>query len=404
MDNHPIPQDVTGFQFKLIGDMTIKQFAYLAGGIVVAYVFFVLPLYSLIKLPLVFGSTCLGIALAFIPLEGRPLDLMLFNYLRALFTPNIYLFQKKGWSFDFPLLHKKNLGKRAKNLPSVSSKKKLKVFLQALHQKEQTKLDEKEMTFLASVSAIFNGKTLPTPSPQLSTFEELNPKPIFTENNEADKQIEQDEKIKKALEEETILIKKELDEAKIQEQKKPGAVSAEELHQKILNLEKQLNETLAQKDMFEKELLTLKQKINSQNPKSLSQNRPQPQLQVTPNVRKVSQDMGKKVGLPIMPEAPNIIAGIVKDSRGNVLPNILIEVKDSEGNPVRAFKTSGLGQFISSTPLVNGTYTLEFEDPKETNKFDLISITATGELLSPLEVISTDEREELRKMLFSKSN
>ncbi|EKD47460.1 MAG: hypothetical protein ACD_66C00049G0001, partial [uncultured bacterium] len=28
MEQHPVPQNVTGFQFKLIGDITLKQFAY----------------------------------------------------------------------------------------------------------------------------------------------------------------------------------------------------------------------------------------------------------------------------------------------------------------------------------------------------------------------------------------
>jgi len=83
------------------------------------------------------------------------------------------------------------------------------------------------------------------------------------------------------------------------------------------------------------------------------------------------------------------------------LPGILVEIKDEEGNPVRAFKTNGLGQFASATPVANGTYTIEFEDPKGSNKFDAISIIAKGEIMEPLEVISEDEREDLRKMLFS---
>ena len=41
MDAHPIPQNVTSFQFKLVGEMTLKQFLYLATGMVIAYIFFV---------------------------------------------------------------------------------------------------------------------------------------------------------------------------------------------------------------------------------------------------------------------------------------------------------------------------------------------------------------------------
>ncbi|HSD98919.1 MAG TPA: PrgI family protein, partial [Patescibacteria group bacterium] len=74
MDNHPIPQDVTGFQFRLIGDMTIKQFAYLTAGVVLAWICLSLPVLFFLKLPLVvfFGGT--GVIFAFIPIAGRPAD------------------------------------------------------------------------------------------------------------------------------------------------------------------------------------------------------------------------------------------------------------------------------------------------------------------------------------------
>jgi hypothetical protein len=71
MDNHPIPQDITGFEFKLIGDMTIKQFAYLAAGVVIAFVCYIFPLFTIIKIPLALCSAGVGAALAFLPLGGR---------------------------------------------------------------------------------------------------------------------------------------------------------------------------------------------------------------------------------------------------------------------------------------------------------------------------------------------
>jgi len=49
MDNHPIPQDITGFEFKLIGNMTLKQFAYVAGGAIIGLVFYALPILLLLK-------------------------------------------------------------------------------------------------------------------------------------------------------------------------------------------------------------------------------------------------------------------------------------------------------------------------------------------------------------------
>ena len=111
--------------------------------------------------------------------------------------------------------------------------------------------------------------------------------------------------------------------------------------------------------------------------------------------------MEKSIGLPIASQEPNLITGIVKDPRGNPLPNILVEVKDPEDNPVRAFKTNGLGQFAAATSLTNGKYIIAFEDPKGQNKFDTVEIEATGTPIMPLEIISVDPREELRRELFN---
>jgi len=91
----------------------------------------------------------------------------------------------------------------------------------------------------------------------------------------------------------------------------------------------------------------------------------------------------------------------VRDARGNVLPGILVEIKDKDGNPVRAFKTNGLGHFASATPVANGIYTIIFEDLKGKQDFEVVQIEAKGEIMLPLEIISHDAREALRKELFA---
>ena len=109
----------------------------------------------------------------------------------------------------------------------------------------------------------------------------------------------------------------------------------------------------------------------------------------------------KNAGLPHVSDTPNVIVGIVKDSRGNVLSGMLVEVKDKEGNPVRAFKTNQLGQFASATPLTPGIYSIELEDPKNQHTFDVIQILANNQILLPIEIVSRDAREDLRKELFN---
>ena len=167
-----------------------------------------------------------------------------------------------------------------------------------------------------------------------------------------------------------------------------------------MELERLLQDVQSQKQNLENQIIELRKKIEIKSQNVFTPSIAHPKAQ-TQTVRKVPKTLGKSLGLPLTADFPNLIAGIIKDPRDNPLPNILVEVKDKAGNPVRAFKTNVLGQFISATPLANGVYTISFEDPKAENKFDTIELAVTGEILMPIEVISLDTREELRRSLFN---
>ncbi|MCL5433149.1 MAG: PrgI family protein [Patescibacteria group bacterium] len=402
MENHPIPQDVTGFKFKLIGDMTVKQFAYLAVGCVLAFIFFKAPIYWFIKFPVSFLSAALGVSLAFLPIEGRPLDTMFGNFLRALFSPNQYVYQKLGGELFVPIVVQKIQGPVRQT--QTQSQEKLQMYLANIHQRPKEKHDEKEMMFFKSLTSMFSGGTgQPMVSPPSSGHPRIISADVEEKKEEKKIEVQKPENqnnLSETLQKEAALITKELEEAKKEEavQKEPEITA--NIHQKVLELEQQLNEVMTQRNQLEQQLLSLKKTIDTQQQKVFTPGVMQQRAE-TQNVRVIPKTMGKTVGAPITPDVPNLITGIVKDPRGNVLPGILIEVKDKDGNPVRAFKTNGLGQFASATPLLNGTYTVAFEDPKGKNKFDIVELVVSGEIISPLEVISSDEREELRKALFS---
>lgn len=283
MDNHPIPQDVTGFQFKLIGNMTVKQFAYLAVGVVLAWVFFQLPISFLIKFPLCTFFAVLGVGLAFFPISGRPMDLMIGNFIKALIRPTQFVYEKTGRDLYFST-------KPAFTTPLP--KDKLKAYIQSQNLVTSTPTPVQSMAQPVAQNTYIPPAPMPTQQPQPQAAVQINP----------------------------IAVR------------------------------------------------------------------------------------GRETGMPIAPDSPNLITGIVKDPRGNPLPNILIEVKDKEGNPVRAFKTNEVGRFASATPLINGVYTIELEDPKGQNKFEAKPINVTGQIITPIEAVSIDTREELRRSLFAKNN
>lgn len=397
MEGHPIPQDVTGFQFKLIGSMTVKQFAYLACGSIMAWIFLSLPLFALVKFPLVAFFFLLGFSLAFIPIEGRPMDLLFSYFIKALFTPNQYIYQKTGGQLIPPLAHV-SLQQTSKGVMPLP-KEKLQAFLKTVP-KSKNKLDQKEEVFFDSIFSLF-----PKPSSPQTQAQDTSAKIITVEEEQtsASEKIEPEEdekKRKEMLEKEALLIKQQLEQAKTQEEDQQTPALSSSVHERVITLEKQLNEVLTQRQQLEQQILSLQKKLNSHKQPLYTPTTAKGET--TASARKIPKEMGTKVGVPIVPDdVPNLITGVVKDPRGNVLPNILVEIKDKEGNPARAFKTNGLGQFASSTPLLNGVYTIIFEDLKGEHKFDAIELAANGGVLMPLEIRSSDAREELRKSLFS---
>ncbi|MCL4386846.1 PrgI family protein [Patescibacteria group bacterium] len=409
MENHPIPQDITGFQFKLIGNMTIKQFAYLAGGVVIGWVTFALPITGIIKFPFTFLFGLSGIALAFLPYEGRPLDVMIGNFFKALFNPTQFVYQKTGGVFYCPPVTARALQQASSQKTETSSLsgENLKKFLDALPKRPKNKLDEKEMVFFQSLAGFSQVSTTPANANPAyvesqafaNKVQEQQPENVTTEPNQNQEvsQVKEED-----LEQEEKHLKEELEKAKKEEGSEKNTANYEAAHKKVSELEKLLNDTISQKQDLESQILALHKKLTEEKKDTYRPSLATPEVkEQTKNVRLVPKEMGKKVGLPIASEFPNVIAGIIKDPRNNPLPNVLVEVKDSEGNPVRAFKTNALGQFASATPLTNGTYTIEFDDPKGQSKFDAIEFSASGEVILPIEVISIDSREELRKALFN---
>lgn len=403
MENHPIPQDITGFQFKLIGNMTVKQFAYLAGGAVLGWICYVLPISGLIKFPFAFIFVITGLSFAFLPVSGRPLDVMISHFIKALFNPTQFVYQRVGRPIYLPLpaIAAGAAAQSQVQTGSGLSGERLKAFLDSLPKRPKNKLDEKEMVFFQSLGNVSVPQPAVQPLPDFIPEHVMDKVPVQTPPEEIVPSENEPSTEEFALEKEAETLKAQLEEAKKQEQATAGTVSEGQAHQKVLELEQILQETIGQKQDLERQLLSLKKTFEASQKEVYRPSVAKMAKEETKNVRSIPKGMGKSVGLPSTPEFPNLISGIVKDPRANPLSNILVEIKDNGGSPVRAFKTNALGQFTSATPLTNGTYTIEFEDPKEEHKFDTVQFDAIGEVILPIEIISVDKREELRRSLFN---
>lgn len=86
---HPVPQNVMEVEFKLIGDLTIRQFTYLLvfGGLI--FLTLNLPLPVIFKYPLAIVEFFMGIGFAFLPVNDVPMDKWVANYIAAITKPRI---------------------------------------------------------------------------------------------------------------------------------------------------------------------------------------------------------------------------------------------------------------------------------------------------------------------------
>jgi len=479
MDQHPIPQNITGFEFKLIGDMTIKQFAYLAAGAIVTYIFFVSPLHPLLRFPMIIFTIILSVGLAFIPVEGRPLDRWISNFVRALFTPSQYLYHKKG---DIPeylkavtsppkvmpkVISAEETNKNAANRAHrTAAQQRLATLLQTTPPPTPAVVDEVEQDKLATINETFTQAPSPIvlpvtlaetpktaaplpiplvspaarePQPEKVTEEKLpqptptsGPPPLIMSlptqpapapapslpRQELSAPIGMDpafeEKLRKQreLEEENQKLKEELETIKkklLEPQSAKNTETPAHIMEEALAIESKLHDALSEKERLSSELTKLKTNTASQTQPATPPVTPsQPVMQTQERVKVIPAQMAKDAGMLGISTLPNIISGIVKDAHGDILPNIIIEIKDATSSPVRAFKTNKLGQFYGATPLASGKYTIELEDPRNTFVFDVIGVELTGAPFQPIQILAKDsvkekkvnEREELYQSLF----
>ena len=93
-EQHAVPQNIMDVEFKLIGDLTMRQFVYILVFAGLAYIFYlVVPhpfkyLFSTV-------SALLGIGLAFVPLQERGLDQWIMNFFHSVYSPTQRVWHKE---------------------------------------------------------------------------------------------------------------------------------------------------------------------------------------------------------------------------------------------------------------------------------------------------------------------
>jgi len=424
MEQHPVPQNVTTFQFRLIGDMTIKQFGYLAGGAIVGYICYKLPLPFFFTWPLAVGAAVLGVGLAFVPIEERPMDVWLLSFIKSIYSPTQYLWQKspppqKLQPFPPPAGPVVSpVVPTAPRLATPSSHPSVTKTLEHLFAPAPkpaptvSSLQPASVSAMGSPSLILSQQTRDPfgwvkqlfsskPARIEDTVSPVTSLPSLTGTKVDLQETSPSSPTQANVPLVSPQAQREVDEL----QKKVGELQGQlsvktESQTRIVELQKQLVDLLEERNKMEQELKGFRQK--SPQPMEPAPTTSLPTSQST--VRVITQDTAVKAGLPRLTTFANVITGIIKDHDGNLLPGVLITVRDKDDIPVRALKTNKLGQFAASTPLPNNTYTVDIEDPRQLHFFDRIRVTLTGTVMSPVEVTSKSkkqmDRSQLEKAIF----
>lgn len=308
--------------------MTLKQFAYLATGSAIAYFLFVLfaAKYPIFVWPLILISASAGLAFAFLPIGSRPLDHWLIAFLKAIYSPT-----KRSWQ---------KTGKNYNQDPLFNSR------------------------YVMYTSSLQPKVTPATPPPTTApTISELPTQEELGRTVNLAKQAQQ-------LQVRIIQAERALNQIK-KESTLPSPIP--------VDYGEQVNKILSDLQKLVSEASQIRSQLDAIS---------HPQVEAVVHKEKV------KVVVPIKPRPtqlalttfPNVINGIVKDAQRNYLEAVVAVIYDKEGLPVRALKTNKLGQFSGSTPLPNGTYTLELE--KEGFNFDVLQIELDGHTLPPLMILA----------------
>ncbi len=503
MQQHPIPQNVMQVEFQLVGNLTLRQFGYLAAGGMLTFMIYLLPFPDLIKWPIVLTSAVFFAALVWIPINDMSLDRWVIAFFRAINSPTKRVWHKEPKSLSvFSREYARQILKSAA-APILPDRSRLEGFLKSLgNQAPKSDLDLAEQAYLDSLP--FNiGNPPPPPPPPILAPERPAPTPVAVkppppppppvpEKPPEPHVVEEDltkpvpllTSIKPVI---TVhmpgknLYVKKVGTTSVNRSLHPlssleGTIVLPVRGEKTFELSPEIKERLYPAQTIEQvgeaginpapaappaeatggyESTPVPTSAPLSTPTDVKKIADELAAEAAEASQKLKQDLGSRIqgaGIegqtpkpptpepatppPPAPEVkkpepapaaptpdrstekkalptaapkviksapsgtaaqpavgkmapppagmPNVIVGMVRTNSGLLISDAVIIVKDTDGEPVRALKSNKVGQFMISTPLPNGTYTIDFE--KEGYSFDTISVAMTGEIFQPIEV------------------
>lgn len=341
---HPIPQEISSYQFRLVGDMTLNQFFQLAGGLLVSLLFYASSLHPIIKWPFIVFFALLGTALAFLPFEDRPLSKWIVLFFKSIYSPTIFNWQGNSQEQYF--------------LPDQSVSTTEALADKALEESSGNpifkKFEDAEKAFLSKVGGLFSGNTQHQAPVQASTSPpSAQPQVVATTQTQQNNTAVPDVSSDKNSKQEGIKIPEN----------------------NLIKYEKKEEEKVRPKLTVEEEGV----------PSSPQTTNIAPVVSSIQNNKVASKAIyTSEAAPPAPPTKPNTISGQVFGPDEKIVEAAILEIRDSAGRPARAVKTNKLGHFLIVTSLENGEYEIITE--KDGMEFDTVKFTAAGEIIPPIAI------------------
>ncbi len=166
MEQHPVPRQITTFEFKLIGFMTLKQFLYLVVFLPLAYI--IIRVFPIPVLNFLLGIivAAFGLALAFVPINDRPLDVFLKNLYKRITSSTQYVYRKGDEGIYF--LDDSSQSEDPRKVSAhLDSQQKLKRYLQQVNQHqpiEEDALEQRKKSITSVLNSPQKQPEIPTPA------------------------------------------------------------------------------------------------------------------------------------------------------------------------------------------------------------------------------------------------
>lgn len=378
-EQHPIPQNISSYQFRLVGDMTLKQFFQVAGGALVAILLYSSSLATFIRWPLMFVSFLFGVALAFFPLEDRPLEKWIVLFFKAIYSPTQFKWVKAKRT-DFFASESSAVATPIPQQETPPQSNTASTAPVGIHQEAttaQNDLETEEQQFLSTITQQMGGatssvqtQTIPSAVPAATNHSSQIQNQVI--NNVPQSQSQQsvpapqfDTDVQSGVEHISV---RTTPLEKSTEVTTPAD---------SVNMKGQNNQTPEIKSPTILQDSSPMQTVTEQIPTH-------EEITVSTSA---SVQFSPDVAAPVAPTRENLVVGQVMDPNNHVLENAILEIRDENGRPARALKTNKLGHFGIVTPLTEGTYKITTE--KDGFLFEPLTISVKNSIIQPLAIRAT---------------